>query len=204
MHRFFSWFGLPGELVLTALISLLAIALALAAPTATRLVCIPAMLLSSLGDIILMDYKPITGRLPVRGFIAGASFFAASHVIYTAAFLCSVRGYFNVGAWLGILLFAVTSAATAVLCLGKQNGDRGMIPLGILYLFFIALNFTTVYSCTASRGGIFFVSALGITLFLISDLIIVLDKIIGTKIKNSDLWIWTLYPIGQILLLIGA
>ena len=79
-----------------------------------------------------------------------------------------------------------------------------MIPLGILYLFFIALNFTTVYSCTASRGGIFFVSALGITLFLISDLIIVSDKIIGTKIKNSDLWIWTLYPIGQILLLIGA
>ena len=115
-----------------------------------------------------------------------------------------MRGYFNVGAWLGILLFAVTSAATAVLCLGKQNGDRGMLPFGILYLFFIALNFTTVYSCTASRGGIFFVSALGITLFLISDLIIVSDKIIGTKIKNSDLWIWTLYPIGQILLLIGA
>lgn len=71
MHRFFAWFGLPGKLVLTALISLTAIVLAVIDPTPTRIICIPAMLLSSLGDIILMNYKPITKHLPVKGFIAG-------------------------------------------------------------------------------------------------------------------------------------
>lgn len=80
MHRFFAWFGLPGKLVLTALISLTAVVLAVIDTTPTRIICIPAMLLSSLGDIILMNYKPITKHLPVKGFIAGAVAFAAAHV----------------------------------------------------------------------------------------------------------------------------
>lgn len=204
MHKLFHWFGLPGKLVLTLLISLTAAVLAAVDPTVTRLLCVPAMLVSSLGDIILMDYKPVTEKLPARGFIAGASTFAVSHVIYFAAFLFSAGNYFNIGAWVGIALFAVTAAAIAVLCLSSSGGNRRMMPLGILYLFFIALNFTTVYSCATARGGRFIVSAIGVTLFLISDLFIAADSILGKKIKNSDFWIWTFYPAGQILLLAGA
>lgn len=204
MHRFFAWFGLPGKLVLTALISLTAIVLAVIDPTPTRIICIPAMLLSSLGDIILMNYKPITKNLPVKGFIAGAVAFAAAHVIYFAAFLFSVKGrYFNVGAICGIALFVLISVCMPLI-FPHGRGENRMLFLGLLYLFFIALNYITVYSCAASHGGIFWVSAVGVTSFLISDLFIAADKILGRKKKNSDLWIWTLYPIGQLLLLIGA
>ena len=208
MHKLFNWFGLPGKLILTSLISLTAVVLSIADPTLTRIVCIPAMLASSLGDIILMDYKPVTTRLPVRGFIAGASVFAFAHVIYFCAFLCSVKNYFNAGAWAGIALFVAVSAAVVVICRSSASGtstkDGKMLPLCILYLFFIALNYTTVYSCAAAHGGRFLISAVGVTLFLISDLFIVADSILGAKIKNSDFWIWTFYPIGQILLLAGA
>lgn len=139
-----------------------------------------------------------------QGLYAGAVAFAAAHVIYFAAFLFSVKGrYFNVGAICGIALFVLISVCMPLI-FPHGRGENRMLFLGLLYLFFIALNYITVYSCAASHGGIFWVSAVGVTSFLISDLFIAADKILGRKIKNSDLWIWTLYPIGQLLLLIGA
>ena len=47
MNRYFACFGLPGSLVLTGLMSLLALVLALCFPTPARWLCLAAMLFSS-------------------------------------------------------------------------------------------------------------------------------------------------------------
>ena len=206
MHRFFKWFGLPGKVVLTALMSLLAVLMAVLDPTMTRILCIPAMLVSSLGDIILMNYRPITDRLPFKGFIPGAVTFAVSHVLYFIAFLFAAveggRSYFNAGAYFGIIFSACLLLWMTFR--GLKRGNRKMLPLGMLYILFISLNFTTVFSCAVSHGGIFILSAVGVVSFLISDLMIAEDVILNDKIKNADTLIWTFYPIGQIFLIIGA
>ena len=134
MHRFFKLFGLPGKVVLTALMSLLAVLMAVLDPTMTRILCIPAMLVSSLGDIILMNYRPITDRLPFRGFIPGAVTFAVSHVLYFIAFLFAAveggRSYFNAGAYWGIFLSACLLLWMTFR--GLKRGDRKMLALGML------------------------------------------------------------------------
>ena len=87
---------------------------------------------------------------------------------------------------------------------GLKRGNRKKLPLGMLYILFISLNFTTVFSCALSHGGLFILSAVGVISFLISDLMIAEDVILNGKIKNADTLIWTFYPIGQIFLIIGA
>lgn len=83
LARFFRWFGLPGPLVLTALLSLFALTLAGLFPSLPRWLCAAGMLCSSLGDILLMNYRPITNRLPFRGFAAGAgSLHAGARLVY--------------------------------------------------------------------------------------------------------------------------
>ena len=93
----------PKRLVTTVFLSVLSMILALADPSAARVLCVPAMLLSSFGDVILMNYRPITRRLPFRGFVAGSTFFLLSHVVYCAAFLVLLNRagetYYNDGAF---------------------------------------------------------------------------------------------------------
>ena len=207
MNRLFKWFGLPGSLVLTTLISILAVILAFVDPSVTRLICVPAMFLSSLGDILLMDYKPLTRRLPFRGFIPGAVVFVLSHITYAAAFglmiLQSDAEYFNVGSFFGIFCFVFFIVLFPIVC-KKNNGDKTMTVLCLIYLFFISLNCSTVYSAAANFGGLRIISAVGAFFFLISDLFIGFDRACGLKSRYNEDLIWTFYPIGQILLLIGA
>ena len=59
MNRYFSWFGLPGTVVLTALLSLMALIMLILFPTESRFWCLLAMLLSSMGDIVLGGFQKI-------------------------------------------------------------------------------------------------------------------------------------------------
>ena len=49
MHKYFSWFGLPGSMVLSGLLSLTALVLALCFHSKDRWLCCAAMLLSTIG-----------------------------------------------------------------------------------------------------------------------------------------------------------
>lgn len=207
MNRYFAWFGLPGSLVLTVLMSIYALVLAFIDPTLSRLSCVVAMFLCSLGDILLMDYEPITRHFPKRGFIPGAITFAVAHLVYACAFMWLItedkHPYFNLGAYAGIAIFVGLGIWVTVTCY-LRNADKKMLPLCLLYLFFISVNCTTVLSAAVSCGGIRWISAVGVISFVISDLFISFDRICNIELKNSRMLIWTFYPIGQILLLIGA
>lgn len=206
LARFFRWFGLPGPLVLTALLSLFALTLAGLFPSLPRWLCAAGMLCSSLGDILLMNYRPITDRLPFRGFAAGAAAFMLAHGCYMTAFLAAAahRGRLltpTIGA--GAVLFAAMLAL--LLCLYRRNSTakRSRVMLCVAYLVVISACCTAVFTFAWHRGPIGTCSALGALLFFASDVIIGFEQVGGIRPAHADDWIWWLYPLGQMLLIGG-
>ncbi len=206
MGRFFKWFGLPGNLVLTCLISLYALIMAIVFRTPEHIICAFAMLLSSLGDIILMNYRPIVDRLPFRGFTAGAASFGLSHATYTAAFIYIIvsRGYsfVNFGAFSGIALFLLSIAALFIM--KAHNREKISMLLPLCYLLLICTNCTVIFSCAFSGGAFGIISAIGAISFFISDMFLAFKIVAGVYTKTMEELVWWFYPIGQILILTGV
>ena len=201
-------FGLPRHLILTLAISLYSIILAVFFPSISRTLIAIAMLISSLGDIVLMDFKPIVRYLPFKGFVAGAIVFMISHLFYIAAFGYSIYineyTYFNIGVIIAILLFvAVVISMTLISLIRHSQGIKLLLP-GILYVAIICANCSNICSYYFSHRGIAICSMVGIISFLISDYFIVLRSVCGIKSKVLQKLIWIFYPIGQILLITGA
>lgn len=206
LARFFRWFGLPGALVLTTLLSLFALALVCLCPSLPRWLCAAGMLCSSLGDILLMNYRPITDRLPFRGFTAGACAFMAAHGCYIAAFASAAarRGSLRTPAILaGVLLFAALLAVLLILYRRNPKAKRGRTLLCVVYLAVISTCCTAVFTFACHRGPIGLLSAAGALLFLASDTIIGFGQVGGLRIPHAGDWIWWLYPLGQALLISG-
>lgn len=201
-------FGLPRHLILTLAISLYSIILAIFFPSVSRILIAIAMLISSLGDIVLMDFKPIVKHLPFNGFVAGAIVFMVSHLFYIAAFGYSIYinkyTYFNTGVIISIsLFFAVVISMTLISIIRKSQGIKLLLP-GILYMAIIFANCSNVCSYCFSRVGISICSVIGIISFIVSDYFIVLRTVCGINSKALQKLIWFFYPIGQILLITGA
>ena len=198
---------LPRSIVISLLISLYSVTLAFFDPSASRIICFFAMLTSTLGDVILSDYKPIVSRLPLRGFIAGGSVFAVAHALYILAFLWQIvqNGYafLNAGAYFGIAIFVIIAVYLTFVCIKNRIKAR-LTAFAFIYLILITFNCTCVFSLASCEGGIKIISAIGAFSFLISDLIIALDVFCGIRLPHRSRLIWIFYPIGQILLLFGA
>lgn len=198
---------IPKRLIATTLLFLLSVVLAVVVSEPARVICIPAMLLSSLGDILLMDFAPVTKRLPFRGFIPGAISFGISHIVYAAAFvtknLLGGHPVFNPGALIGAGLFVIC-AASLVVTVRVKGGDRKMMFLEMIYLFFICLNIACASSAAVAFGGITLLSAAGTVVFLASDMFILLCAVQNKSSAKFEVPIWITYVSAQILLLIGA
>ena len=206
MDRYFKCFGLPGAFVLTVLMSLLALALMLLFPSAARVLCLGAMLFSSAGDVFMMRFRGLDRKIS-HCFEWGAGCFMAAHFLYTAAFALRIRqmgaAYLNGGAVLALSLCFLCLCVFAGLGLKKQNRPR--LPLVLAYLFVISLNCVTIFSCAWSGAALrplTVLSAVGAVSFMASDALIGLGMMTG--ITRYDPLIWWLYPIGQILILLGA
>ncbi len=208
MNRFFRWFGLPGRLVLTLLMSAFACVMAVLFPSLPRLLAAIAMLMSSLGDIVLMDYKPITHSLHLSGFITGSLVFVAAHLMYIAAFGTRIYlagySYLNPGIAAAFVCYVLLVTAAIVLVLLRNTEVNSMLWLSMIYLFVITANCATVFSYAYSAHGAALLSAVGVLLFLASDYFIVLERACGIRSRVLRELIWWLYPIGQILLLLGV
>ena len=197
------------HLVITLSLSLYGILLAAFAqhPAPDRYLCAAAMLFSSLGDIVLMDFRPVTDRLRLHGFVAGGTVFGISHIIYAAGFsvLNLVRGgsLSNAGLIAAVAVWAVLITFGAFRYRDAGKSKQLFLPVAG-YLTLICTDCASVWAAAVSLGGLRWVSAAGILLFLASDLFIFFDKLLGVRAKNNDLAIWILYPVGQFLLLTGG
>jgi len=206
MDKLFGWFGLPGGIVLTALLSAFALVRALLDPTPVHLICFAAMAFSSAGDIFLAHLKRLTDRFK-HCFEIGAVLFMISHVLYTLCYGMKLRmqGAIlpNGGTVLAVSLGALSAATLITLAVRKERTRH--LPLALIYLSIIMLNCATVLTFAwpqllSSFSAV--CAALGVLSFMLSDFIIGLG--LAGKINRYDALIWWFYPIGQILLILGA
>ena len=209
MSGYFAWFGLPGSLVLTTLLSLFALMLAVIFGGTDRWICFAAMLLSSCGDIFLMNLDFIRSRF-ANYFVIGAAFFMISHLVYAAAFLrLSKQNAYPIGGS-GVITALIVSAAALIIIGGLMLKNGPFTPsaliLSLIYLAIITVNMACVFGFSfhaAADGHLWrLISAVGVLSFFVSDCIIGLDILCG--IGSFGHLIWWFYPIGQFLLLIAA
>ena len=206
MDKFFRWFGLPGSLVLTSLLSALALTLALTDPTPVRWLCFAAMAFSSAGDVFLSHRKKLSERFK-HCFEIGAALFMVSHLLYALCFGMKTHlqlvPILNGGAVIALLLGA--AAAAVLIHLSVRCGRAKKLPLPLIYLSVILINCAAVLSYVCAQNPLSvsaFCAAAGILSFMISDFIIGLG--FACSIHRYDFLVWWFYPIGQILLILAA
>lgn len=207
MNQYFAWFGLSGSLVLTSLLSLLAITLALMFPSRHRRLCALGMLFCSGGDIVLAGLFGISDALPGTYFFLGAGLFIIGHLLYIAAYhdrisrrgyiLCN-RGFYG-GVAFTILVFVVL---TAWMLLSGSFPGPAMYGICVAYAIIIGSDLSVIWSYGFSRRGIHALCALGVLIFFLSDLIIGMGKLCG--LHDFDWLIWWLYPVGQLGVILFA
>ena len=205
MDRFFRWFGLPGAVVLTFLLSAAALLRALLIPTCEHWICFAAMLFSSIGDLFLARLKRLTKRFK-NFFPIGCGFFMVSHLLYAICYGTKSAKMnmpiLNGGAVIALLIGLSAFAVLTFLALSRKNTKR--LSLVLIYLCVILVNCASVfsYAFSASFADSAVLAACGVLSFLLSDFIIGLG--LTGKLHRFDFLIWWLYPIGQILLIFGA
>ena len=209
MNRLFAWFGLPGTVVLTVLMSMTALTAALVLPTPDRWLRFTAMLFGSLGDLILMNDPRVRAKLPpfLRSFTAGGAVFFLSHLLYGTAFavrsvLAGVRtfeGWF----WAGPLLAG--ALAVLLLLLQRRGGGKDFPMLALFGLYFLAICsvFGLVLAFALEKGGAGWLTVAGSVSFIISDYLIALGRLTPFASRQNDLLVWWFYPAGQLLLILS-
>ena len=206
MNRYFGCFGLPGSLVLTGLMSLLALVMAVCFPTPARWLCFAAMFFSSIGDIFLMHHPGIEKRFP-NYFTLGAVAFMAAHVLYALCYARLIRGSGAAIMNPGVVCMVVIALVIAIwfLVSARKLGRMDRLPLILVYIVMITLDTSMAFSYAWSQGlhhPLAWLAAVGALSFLFSDLIIGLRVVMeDTRLEHL---IWWYYPIGQILLILGV
>jgi uncharacterized membrane protein YhhN len=187
--------------------SLFAIILALLFPAADHFLCMAAMLISTVSDIFMMDFRSLSKYFP-NYFVIGVLFFMIAHLVYSTAFvyLIITRGYslINAGFFCAAALIAAAFVMFTYLTVKTGCFRFGMYILSVVYLIIIGVNCCAIFSIAYSAKGPALLAAAGALSFFISDAIIGLDRLAGITSSLLDELIWWFYPIGQILILIGG
>ena len=205
MHQWFDWFGLGGKFTLTVLLSLMALVLALVFRSRTRWICFAGMFCSSMGDIILTNWRGFGDRLPLPAFYVGMACFVAAHILYAAAFSGPAKqngNRANPGFWLALVLAALGGAGVIAATLCLPQVDWIMFAACFVYLCIIGWMLMNVFSLAWSARGWRIATAVGAFSFFVSDLILGLDELAHMTAYSAGIW-W-FYPIGQLLLLLFA
>lgn len=173
MKAFKTPLKLPKELAVSGGLLLFAAVLFAGDPGLDRGLCMMAMLLSSVGDVLLSDIGNLRKRIP-RYFQIGAMAFAIAHIFYSAAYFVLLRkvpgwsGAGNVGTWIGILVMISLLCVITRLCV--RQGRFKDLMLFVVYAFFIGMDFMIVLTYTGAAAGMQWRAAgavIGVSAFLI-------------------------------------
>jgi len=208
MVKYFRWFGLKGELVLTTILSSLALVLALVFRTPERFTCLAAMLFCTGGDLVIMNFRGI--RRYIRHLLpVGASLFAVGHIFYLITYRMKFvqEGYgtspLNTGFYIGVGVVLAGMLGGIFFCI--RFGRKRMIPLIVLYGMVLGANACTIVSyawAAAPKNPMAVLAGIGAVTFLVSDFGVAIERLDRRHDWHSFVW-WT-YPVGQILLILGA
>lgn len=187
------------KMIMTALLSILAVVLfCLNKKSKTRLYCMIAMLLCSVGDVFMTNLFKIDS---FASLVIGASSFMAGHVFYGLMFmkLSKQAGgkVKNKGFVAGIIFMLVTLAIQEILgWTYPQEKNTMMLLLVPVYIALIGFHLSMAYSYGYKIKGVRgFLLPASITLFYATDVWIFLNMF---NICNIEHLIWYFYPLGQL------
>lgn len=196
----------------TFFMSMVAIALFAVYPTRARELCMYAILVSTLADLVLMNYNNLPGIvLGKKRFYAGMALFGVTHIIYMFCFSnkMSQNGTFlytpkvNIAFLIFSIIFVFSLTFSAIMLSIAYKKKIYFSIATIIYVFLICFSLFSMYLCAAVLGGKCYLAAIGITFFWISDMLILIRE---TK-KDTPLirkLIWVFYPIGQMLIVFSV
>lgn len=191
--------------MLTCLMSLYALVMAVIFRSPDRWICFAAMFVSSLGDIVLMNFKGLMNRSKIPKLYIGAVLFMIAHVLYFFSYLNLIRAgefsYINAGFIIAIIICAAALISLSVL-FTKNSAPLATYIIAFIYVIVIALASTAIFSLSFSMGKLYLIAALGSLSFIVSDYFIGLNALGG--ISRYEHLIWWFYPIGQILIITFA
>ena len=186
----------------TMLLSVIAIARYVIFSSYSREICLYAVLLSTLADLILMNYSGIPKMiLKKANFLVGAFLFAIVQILYHICFL-KIMGLvtieeLNSGGYTALFIGVITVPLLIFIMSERSH----IYVIGILiYAICIVLNMMVIFNCAYVLGGRYIFAVIGIVLFAISDVFILIRE----NIKDSTFirkLIWIFYPIGQLMII---
>ena len=207
MDRFFEWFGLPGEMVLAAVLFLLAAVLALVFPNRARILAAAGMLCCALGDALAINFLDVGRFLPFPPLLAGLAFFSLGRAGYTAAYASLIRRNRDplytppFGAAVVITLAFLAAAMVAMVTGGTYPGGAA-VALCVLYALSSGSMLAVVWSCSRSERSVRSAAAAGALALFAVDVVYGLGVL--CQMHQLDGLIWWVYPFAQLLLLLCA
>ena len=189
------------KVIISILLSALSVVLYLRLRGKERKSCMLAMLLCTVGDLFMVN---LFGLGDVSTY-PGAAFFMAGHVVYGLGFLkeSNRKGYVfrNRGFWLGTgLVIAAAVLLGALAFTIPEEPQTLMYFLILIYLAVIGFNLACQFSYAHSEMGSRVWIAVGMALFLLSDLVIFLNMLAVTPAHND--FVWATYIPAQLLILL--
>lgn len=174
-----------------------------------------AVVFSFAGDLLLMNFLNVQRKLPYpQNFVCGMTCFAFAHILYMQSFahrmsdkFCrsSVAGYIT---GMFILTFLVMCTLNVIFTSDQKLGNKKlfigcMVYGGVIGCNLICLSGYSLYSCAVTLNKLWFVPAMGIICFFVSDCIIAIREFTLKKDKRTDRLVWIFYVLGQTLLILS-
>ena len=199
----------PRNFWISAAMSLFALILFAAFPSAHRGLALTAMLLSSFGDLALMNFRGFFSRAFRNAFVTGGILFMIAHLFYAAAFTVLLYGQGSRASLPGIgaalALGAILYVSLIIMARHRGCLRRKKALLLLLYAAFEFADCTAVFTACFALGidrPQYLAGAVGIVLFIASDYFIGMDEVAGDRSLTK--YIWLFYTSGQILMLLAA
>ena len=188
----------------TVLLSLIAIALFIINPTREQKICMYAILVSTIADLILMDYNNIPGIIFKNNhFYVGMLFFAITHILYICCFskMVMVR-IFILSYIISALILSVLVMSMSILLWFKLVDKKRKIfkIASFMYMLIIDFDLMVIFICSDLLKNNLVFAAIGITMFLISDMLILIrETVCDNNIIRKTICFF--YPLGQLFIM---
>ena len=188
-------------MIITALLSTLSVVLYFVYRTEPRKDSMLAMLLSSGGDVLIVNSASI-GQLATY---FGAAAFIAAHIIYGECFRKQISKadgkYFNGLFYSGAVIMAVSAVIIGILAFTKPEEKKPvMFVLILFYIAAIGYNVCSSFSLAKVKGGLFRILPVAALAFYLTDIFIFEDML---NIDHSmRQYVWLIYPEAQLCLVL--
>ena len=189
----------------TMLLSVIAIVRYIVFPSLPRETCMCAILLSTLADLVLMNYRGIPKMVFKKAnFGVGAFLFGIVQILYHICFLrvMGISALVTLNHAGYVALFIGVLVIPSLLFIMSERNHIYIIGV-LIYSICLLFNMMTIFNAAYMLGNRHIFAAIGIVLFMVSDMFILIRE----NMKDSTFvrkLIWIFYPLGQIMIILGV